>query len=213
MPRKKLIYIHRHPYHVVCRTNNREFFRIPLSEVWTLLVKELIKLQQENGLLVHSAVLMSNHYHLLVSTNVPFYLGEIMHRLQNTLSREINRQTQRINHTFGGRYKASLISNSTYFYHATKYIYQNPLRAGLCREVKDWPFSNFNCFLKRENGFLFRAPDSQFDFRDSMENEKELIRDFNQLYSLEQYESIAKATRKAAFKICVSRNLRRLDWL
>lgn len=215
MPRKKLIYLHNNPYHIVCRTNNKEFFRIPLPELWHLLCLELIKLHKNNGLQIHSVVLMSNHYHLLASTREPFYLSDIMLLLQSKLSRLLNTRTQRINHAFGGRYKASLITTSTYFYHATKYIYQNPLRSGLCKNVMDWPFSNLPFFIHKisESSLWHATQDTYFDERLKVLDKSILLRDFNQLYTIEQYGALKKASKKLIFKVCSNKRMKKLDWL
>jgi putative transposase len=41
MPRKKLIYTDQFPYHVTARSNNKEWFYLPISEVWNIFTSKL----------------------------------------------------------------------------------------------------------------------------------------------------------------------------
>lgn len=51
------------------------------------------------------------------------------------------------NHLYGDRYYPSLINNQAYFETVLKYIYQNPLRAGICESVLNYEFSTLPSFL------------------------------------------------------------------
>ncbi len=42
---------------------------------------------------------------------------------------------------FGARFYASLVTNPNYFAHALKYVYRNPVKAGLAQKAEDFPFS------------------------------------------------------------------------
>jgi hypothetical protein len=97
---------------------------------------------------------MSNHFHLIASStdgniDVP------MRYLLREVSRRVNSSTGRINHLFGGPYKWSLITNTTYFLHCLKYVYRNPIRAGICNKVEDYAFSTV---LAHQNPQLFQIP-------------------------------------------------------
>jgi putative transposase len=86
---------------------------------------------------------MNNHYHLLASTpdkNLP----TIMNRLHTEISIAINTSAGHTNHVFGGRYKACEIKNMNYLYNAIKYVYQNPLRAGICKSAEFYPYSTLS---------------------------------------------------------------------
>lgn len=140
MPRPLLIRSETHPYHVTSRSNNKEFFPIPMNDVWEIMMKQLHHEVKEKSLCVHAFVLMNNHFHLLCHTPEG-NLDQIMQRFLRTTSVLINCKSQTINHLWGGRYKWSLIESQTYYYQVYRYIYQNPLRAGLCRRVEDYPYS------------------------------------------------------------------------
>ncbi len=85
-------------------------------------------------------VLMSNHYHL-IALFPHCNIGSAMNYLQREVSRSIGKRSGRINHVFGGRYKPCLIANTQYLEHVYKYVYRNPVEAGMCERVQEYPFS------------------------------------------------------------------------
>jgi hypothetical protein len=61
------------------------------------------------------------------------------------LSKYLNFKYKRINHIFGNRYCATLIENEKHFANVIRYIYQNPVRAGIVAHVNEHPYSS-HCF-------------------------------------------------------------------
>ncbi|NBX77326.1 MAG: hypothetical protein EBQ92_12290 [Proteobacteria bacterium] len=149
MPRARLIRTTQHPYHIVCRSNNREWFYIPVSNFWEILIEVLAREPVSSRLRVHGLVLMSNHFHLLASS-IDGNLDEPMRYLLREVCREVNREASRINHVFGGPYKWSLITNTSYYLHCLKYIYRNPVNAQICERVEDYPFSTLTAHTAPE---------------------------------------------------------------
>ena len=142
MARKKLIYQSVFPYHVVSRCNNKDWFHIPLREVWGDCVYLLNKASKKYGARILEFVLMNNHYHLLIQTPES-NLDLFMNYFQREISLRVGRKSGRRNHLFGGSYKACLLSNGVYFAHAYKYVLRNPVDAGLAATVEEYEFSTF----------------------------------------------------------------------
>jgi putative transposase len=140
MPRPMLIKCDRHPYHVTARCNNKEFFALPMSEVWNIMLAQLSKANKEHKLAIHAFVLMGNHFHLLCQTP-DANLDMAMHTIMRSTSMIISSRAKSVNHLWGGRYKWSLIDNQAYYYQVYRYIFQNPLRAGLVERVERYPYS------------------------------------------------------------------------
>ncbi len=99
---------------------------------------------------IHSFVLMSNHYHLVVSTPQR-NLDLFMRYFQTESSRHIQRAAGRINHVFGGRYRWSILSTSQSVAYAYKYTLRNPVRAGVCNLVQDHQFGSLRHLLDFKN--------------------------------------------------------------
>lgn len=146
MPKRRLNVKQEGPFHIVDRCINKEWFNIPMPEVWEIFSLQLNFCKFAFNVKIHSFVLMSNHYHMLIST--PDYnLSEFMAYFKRETSRALNKAGNRINGTFASRYKPSLLNSYHYFLNAYKYAYQNPLRAGLVDKVEDYPFSTLSGLL------------------------------------------------------------------
>jgi len=143
VPRPVLIRSEIHPYHITSRCNNKEFFPIPLEQVWRIMLNQLLRIHQNHRLAIHAFVLMGNHFHLLCHTP-DANIDEVMHSLLRTSSLMISKRANSINHLWGSRYKWSLIDNQSYYYQVYRYIYQNPLRVGLVSRVEDYRFSTIH---------------------------------------------------------------------
>lgn len=140
MPRALLIRSETHPYHVASRSNNKEFFPIPIGDVWTIMTEQLLYMHKNYGLAVHAFVLMGNHFHLLCHTPKG-NLDQIMQIFLSMTSKKINLKAKSINHVWGSRYKWSLIESQTHYYQVYRYIFQNPVRAGICNKVEEYPYT------------------------------------------------------------------------
>jgi len=143
MPRKPIIRSNKHYYHLHARSNNKEFFELPLSIVWNIMTGKLGKLQKDFDLKISAFVLMNNHFHLLlISPNED--IDKVMFFFMKDTTKAMQKHSLRINKIYGGRYRGCLIDNQRYLLSAYKYIYQNPLRAGLSKRAEEYEFSTLN---------------------------------------------------------------------
>lgn len=150
MARAKRILTDTWPYHITARCINREWFSIPLVEVWKIFNNHLFFVAHSFEARIHAFVLMSNHFHLLMSTPQA-NVDQVMLYLMTATSRQISERADRINQTYGGPYFSSLIRGFHSYCHAYKYVYRNPVEAGLVLNVEDYPHSTLN-------GLLGKAP-------------------------------------------------------
>lgn len=98
---------------------------------------------------VGAMVLMPNHVHLLVY-NAQANLDQAMGYLLKETSKEIGRQSGRINHIFGNRFFSSVIRDALHLQTVYKYVYQNPVSAGLSPRVESYPYSSLRGILGQE---------------------------------------------------------------
>lgn len=110
MPRKPLERSNENYYHITARSNNREFFYLPMLNVWDIMTEKLAKLQGQHRIKIAAFVLMNNHFHLLILTPNED-IDRIMYFFMKDVTLEIQKCTGRINKIFGGRYKGSMITN------------------------------------------------------------------------------------------------------
>jgi REP element-mobilizing transposase RayT len=91
---------------------------------------------------VFAYVLMNNHYHLLVRTNLP-NLKRAMHWLGTTYTQRFNFRHDRSGHLFQGRYKSIIVENDAYLLRLSYYIHRNPLRARMVKRLADYRWSSY----------------------------------------------------------------------
>lgn len=116
-------------YHVLNRGNYRaDIFRSDRAKAAFL--KCLGEACEQTGWQVHAWCLMSNHYHLAVSTPQA-NLVEGMRWLQGTFSVRFNRLRNERGHLFQGRYKSLVVDPDGGLGPLCHYIHLNPVRAKL----------------------------------------------------------------------------------
>lgn len=91
---------------------------------------------------VHAYVLMGNHYHLLFETPEPT-LSRGMRQLNGVYTQAFNRAHRRVGHLFQGRFKAVLVEKEAHLLELCRYLVLNPVRAGVVRSAKGWPWSSY----------------------------------------------------------------------
>ena len=60
---------------------------------------------------------------------------------QRIYAQRFNRRHERYGHLFAGRYGSRELDSEEYLLRACEYVLLNPVRAGLCRQAADWPWS------------------------------------------------------------------------
>lgn len=106
---------------------------------------------------------MHNHYHLLIQTPNG-NLDRFMYEFNKRLALKIQYEAGSINQIFGGRYKWCLIQSQNYLSNCYRYVYQNPVRAGLVNRCEDYSFSTLKTLMGRAT---FSIPiHDKFGFKD-----------------------------------------------
>jgi REP element-mobilizing transposase RayT len=113
-------------YHVTCRGNDRrDIFRDDTDRRTFLEI--LAESQAIYQVKLYAAVLMGNHFHLLLETPLA-NLNEFMRRFNITYTGYFNRRHLRVGHLYQGRYKSILVEKETYLSELSRYIHLNPVR-------------------------------------------------------------------------------------
>jgi putative transposase len=81
--------------------------------------------------------LMTNHFHLVLENRRP-NLSQGMHRLNGLYARWFNDRHERTGHLFGKRFGAKAIEDDRQLFNTAEYVFDNPVRAGLCRSRQEW---------------------------------------------------------------------------
>ena len=146
-------------YHVLNRGNYRtDIFRAEKAKAAFL--QCLGEVCTKTGWRVHAWCLMSNHYHLALSTPQA-NLVEGMRWLQGTFATRFNRLRRERGHLFQGRYKSLLVDPDGGLGPLCHYIHLNPVRASVrpVADLPEWPWSSVRWLLNARLRPAWYAPD------------------------------------------------------
>lgn len=142
MARLARLVIPGYPHHVIQRGNNRQPIFGSVDDYQTLL-----DLVGQNAarfeVSVHAYVLMSNHFHLLLTPQRGEGLPQMMQAVGRSYVRHFNRRQQRSGTLWEGRYRSTLIQSDRYLLACMVYMDLNPVRVGLVARAGDYPLSSF----------------------------------------------------------------------
>lgn len=140
MPRRKRIVIPGHPHHVTQRGSRRQkvFFQNSDREVYLEL---LATNARRYGVDIVCYCLMTNHVHLLL---VPHEEDSLRWTLQLTHKRfadYVNVQQRWSGHLWQERFYSSPVDEQ-YFWISVRYIFRNPVEAGITADAVDYRWSS-----------------------------------------------------------------------
>lgn len=159
-------------FHVITQGINKSYI-FERAEDIKYYIKIMYQLTQEQKIKIIGYCIMSNHAHMLIETEEINELSKYMQRLNTKYGKYYNKKYNRVGYVFRDRYRAQGIYTEKYLYNCLRYIYNNPVKAGICKNAEDYPYSNY----KKIDGEL----NEDYTFIDIEDNDKnigEIIKKF-----------------------------------
>jgi putative transposase len=97
---------------------------------------------------------MPNHYHLAIRTRQA-NLSEAIRQLNGVYAQRWNKRHGQVGHVVQARFKAQIVDATVYLLRLVRYIWRNPVRAGLCATPDEWPWSSYRTMLGLESRMSF----------------------------------------------------------
>lgn len=140
------------PQHVIQRGNNR-CACFAVDSDYRLFRDCLLSACEKHGCRVHTYVFMTNHVHLLVTPSTETAIGQVMQSVGRRYVAHFNSTYKRTGTLWEGRYKATVIESESYLFACYRYIELNPVRAGLVKNPRAYPWSSHgaNAFGERDS--------------------------------------------------------------
>lgn len=118
---------------------------------------------------------MGNHIHLLIKEEKE-PTEKIFKRICSRYVYWYNVKYQRVGHLFQDRFKSEPVENDSYFLTVIRYIHQNPVKAGLCKNIKDYKYSSYAEYISNsqivDTDFVFdMISKKEFEQYNNTENE------------------------------------------
>ncbi len=142
MPRPIRIYYPGLIYHILNRGNNRQVIFVE-EEDYRHYLDILQRYKEKFEFRVFAYCLMTNHIHLLLQVSEKASISKIMQAITIAHTRYYHFKYQCSGHIWQGRFKSPLISDDEYLLTTMRYIEQNPIRAGMVKHLKGYPWSSF----------------------------------------------------------------------
>jgi putative DNA methylase len=101
---------------------------------------------------LHAWCVMPNHVHALATPLDPWALSAILHSWKSYSAKRINAALGRAGRVWWEEYFDRAIRDDAHFEAAKTYIEANPVKAGLCAQAADWPFSSARRAATEEAG-------------------------------------------------------------
>lgn len=131
-----------YPHHIIQRGNNRQAI-FASSRDYQALLDLLHDNAKKFDVAIHAYVLMTNHFHLLVTPKTGDGLPQMMQAVGRSYVRYFNDSQKRSGTLWEGRYKSTLIQTDRYLLACMAYIDLNPVRGGLVALPADYSWSSY----------------------------------------------------------------------
>lgn len=132
-------------YHLMLRgINHQTIFED--EEDHQKFLQRLEECQEDGAYTLYAYCLMGNHIHLLVREDRED-IGTIIKRIGVGYVYWYNWKYERSGHLFQGRFKSEVVENDRYFQVVIRYIHQNPLKAGIVRNIGDYRWSSYKEYI------------------------------------------------------------------
>lgn len=132
-------------YHVILRGINRQII-FEDDEDYQKFLWTIKDTKEKSGYEIYAYCLMSNHIHLLLKEGTED-LGIIFRRIGATYVYWYNWKYSRRGHLFQARYKSEAVETDSYFLTVIRYIHQNPLKAGIVKDITSYPWSSYGEYI------------------------------------------------------------------
>ena len=130
------------PHHIILRGNNRQavFFEADDYMLFRLWLNDAAR---REGCDIHSYVLMTNHFHLLVTPARADGISRMMQSLGRRYVRHINRAYRRSGTLWEGRFRSAPVDAEDYLLTCMRYIELNPVRARMVKQARSYDWSSY----------------------------------------------------------------------
>lgn len=132
-------------YHVVMRGINRETI-FQEEEDFRRFIAIMQKHKEKVGFKIYAYCLMGNHIHIMIGADSE-PLGNVIKRVSASYVLWFNKKYDRVGHLFQERFRSEPIEDDGYFLTCLRYIFQNPVKAGIAGRCDNYMWTNYGDFF------------------------------------------------------------------
>ncbi|MGV3466331.1 MAG: transposase [Heyndrickxia sp.] len=132
-------------YHIMIRGINKQTI-FEEEEDKRRMLKTVKKCREVSNIKIYGYCLMDNHVHLLLQETEES-ISRTMQRISASYVYWYNKKYERYGHLFQDRFKSETVETDTSFLKVLRYIHQNPVKAGLKKNVFDCKWTSVNEYI------------------------------------------------------------------
>ena len=151
---------------------------------------------------------MGNHAHFLFEVDSVLNISLFMNSVNAKYAKYYNTMNNRVGYVFRGRFKSELIESTKYLVNCMVYIQNNPVKAGMVKDAKDYNYSSYTNYLTGLGVVDFKEASKYYDIKPS--NIKAIMKEKSNSDWLEHdemiYESVNDVLDELIIKYGVSKH-------
>lgn len=133
-------------YHIMMRGIDRDFiYQSSKDKVYLLKL-----LKEEEQLDIAAYCLMDNHVHLVLHSDSDA-LSLAFRKINLKYAMHYNFVHDRAGHLFQNRYRSEVVADERYLAHLIRYVHNNPVKAGLVGEARQYMWSSYSEYIGNED--------------------------------------------------------------
>ncbi|MDR1868252.1 MAG: transposase [Treponema sp.] len=126
---------------------NRRVMELQNPHIKTLFIQVIAEAHRKYAFKLWNFCIMDNHIHFLITPEKDCSLSLIMKWIKMVFTIRWNKLHGMKGHLWGDRFHARMIESREDFLRVFRYINQNPVKAGLVEQAKEWIFGGLYHYL------------------------------------------------------------------
>jgi REP element-mobilizing transposase RayT len=132
-------------YHIIQRGNERKNIFYCDADKYRYL-DIVARTKEKYNFMIYCYCLMNNHVHLLVNDNGND-ISKLMKSINVSYVSYFNKVYERCGHLFQDRFRSEIIDNDPYLLEVSRYIHNNPVKAGIVARPGEYRWSSYNAYV------------------------------------------------------------------
>ena len=178
-------------YHIIFRgINHQNLFEE--NQDYKKLLEIIEKIKTEYSMEVYAYCLMTNHVHLFVKEQNMGDIKKVVHKILTRYVVWYNHKYKRSGSLIGNRYKSEPIEDDLYYLSLIRYIHQNPVKAGIVKNMEEYRWSSYNDYINLSD----KLTNIEFALDMLSENKINALEAFKELHESDEENDFAISDTK-----------------
>ncbi len=142
-------------YHIMLRGIDKRDIFLSKSD-YKRFLSYIEKIKETIPVSVYAYCLMTNHVHILIKSETE-EIGDIVRRIAVGYAQYHNLKYGRTGHLFQNRFRSETVNDDNYFLIVLRYIHQNPIHAGIVKNVSDYQWSSYHEYIGHQSKLIDKS--------------------------------------------------------